>query len=68
MSFGPIATLLQIAPIAPRDWAIAGLLAILPVLWRVVGTDIGLATMPKRIIKTAVSGLLAWRQCRSGPA
>jgi P-type Ca2+ transporter type 2C len=39
MALGPIATLLQIAPIAPRDWAIAGLLAVIPVMWRVAGTE-----------------------------
>jgi Ca2+-transporting ATPase len=38
MSLGPIATLLQIAPIAPRDWAIAAALAVVPVIWRVAGT------------------------------
>lgn len=68
MTVGPIAALLRIEPITTRDWAIAGLLAILPVLWRAAGTDIGVATIPKRIIRTAVCGLLAWRQCRSGPA
>ena len=37
---GPIAALLQIGPIAPRDWAMAGLLAVVPVMWRVTGTGI----------------------------
>ncbi|HVB81438.1 MAG TPA: cation-transporting P-type ATPase [Candidatus Binataceae bacterium] len=40
MALGPVAALLQIAPIAPRDWAIAGLLAVAPVLWRVAGAHI----------------------------
>ena len=40
MALDPAATLLQIAPIAPRDWAIASLLAVVPVIWRVAGTDI----------------------------
>jgi P-type Ca2+ transporter type 2C len=38
MVFGPVAALLQIAPIAARDWAIAAALAVVPVLWRVAGT------------------------------
>ena len=38
MALGPIAMLLQIAPIAPHDWAIAALLAVVPVMWRVAGT------------------------------
>ena len=33
MALGTIATLLQIAPIAPRDWAIAAALAVVPVMW-----------------------------------
>jgi Ca2+-transporting ATPase len=37
---GPLAALLRIEPITPGDWAIAGLLAILPVLWRAAGTGI----------------------------
>ena len=44
MALGPIATLLQIAPIAPRDWAIAALLAVVPVIWRVAGTGIAPAS------------------------
>jgi Ca2+-transporting ATPase len=38
MAIGPIAALLQIRPIAPRDWAIAAALAVLPAIWRVAGT------------------------------
>ncbi len=38
MALGPIAALLQIAPIAARDWAIATALAVVPVLWRMAGT------------------------------
>ena len=38
MALGPIAALLQIAPIAARDWTIAAALAVVPVLWRVAGT------------------------------
>jgi len=37
---GPIAALLRIGPIAQRDWAMAGLLAVVPVMWRVAGTGI----------------------------
>jgi hypothetical protein len=40
MAIDPTAALLQIAQIAPRDWAIAGLLAVVPVIWRVPGTAI----------------------------
>jgi P-type Ca2+ transporter type 2C len=40
MAVGPLARLLQIALIAPRDWAIAGLLAIVPVVWRIAGARI----------------------------
>ncbi|HVA41641.1 MAG TPA: HAD-IC family P-type ATPase, partial [Candidatus Binataceae bacterium] len=40
MALGPIAALLQIAPIAPRDWAKAAALAMVPVLWRVAGTRV----------------------------
>ncbi len=39
MALGPIATLIQIAPIAPRDWAIGAALAVIPVMWRVAGTE-----------------------------
>jgi len=40
MASGPIAALLQIAPIAARDWALAAALAVVPVLWRVGGARI----------------------------
>jgi Ca2+-transporting ATPase len=40
MALGPVATLLRITPIAPRDWAIAALLAVVPVMWRAAGTGI----------------------------
>jgi Ca2+-transporting ATPase len=39
MAIGPIAALLQIRPIAPRDWAIAAALAVVPAIWRVAGTS-----------------------------
>jgi hypothetical protein len=38
MTLGPIST--QIAPIAPRDWAVAAALAVIPVIWRVAGIGI----------------------------
>jgi P-type Ca2+ transporter type 2C len=38
MTLTPAASLLQIAPIAPRDWAIAAALSIVPVIWRAAGT------------------------------
>jgi Ca2+-transporting ATPase len=41
MTFGPAASLLQIAPIAPRDWAIAAALSIVSVIWRAAGTADG---------------------------
>lgn len=37
MALGPAAALLRIAPVAPRDWAMAAALALVPVLWRVGG-------------------------------
>ncbi len=40
MASGPIAALLQIAPIAARDWVLAAALAVVPVLWRVGGARI----------------------------
>jgi Ca2+-transporting ATPase len=38
MMLGPAAAVLQIAPIAPRDWAVAAALSIVPVIWRAAGT------------------------------
>jgi Ca2+-transporting ATPase len=41
MTLAPAASLLQIAPIAMRDWAIAAALSIVPVIWRIAGTAAG---------------------------
>jgi hypothetical protein len=38
MALCPIATLLQIAPIAPRDWVIAAALAVIPLMWSWCGS------------------------------
>ncbi len=40
MALHPIAALLQIAPISARDWTMAGLLAVVPVIWRVAGAGL----------------------------
>jgi hypothetical protein len=50
MTVGPVAALLRIEPITPGDWAIAGLLAIFPVLWRAAGT--GISAVCEKITKT----------------
>jgi len=41
MTFAPAASLLQVAPIAAGDWAIAAALSIVPVIWRAAGTSAG---------------------------
>jgi P-type Ca2+ transporter type 2C len=40
MAVGPAADLLRIAPVAPRDWAMAAALALIPVLWRIGGVGV----------------------------
>ena len=45
MALGPTAALLQIAPIAGRDWALAGMLAVVPVIWRAAGAERGVARL-----------------------